>query len=178
MIDCSDIDLAKIMMARQAIGRAALKSVKQEDLQVCKKTVIGNICTLLDVLLPASSSDRISGFITKIVENAILLRDAMTAEQAIYRCFLQHTGDPFNDSIAQIANGEQPNGTVLACMFPGLRRFTIHTNGKKEFVTVVSARVKLEGVFGSKSEIGQTLKGSVITAESTSTGKDEGTTES
>lgn len=146
-IDPSDINLATIMIVRQSIGRATLSAQSGENLQVCKETAIENICFLLRVLLPTSGSDRIKGFVTKIVENAISLRNAMTAEQAIYRCFLQHTGDFFDESIAQIANGEQQTGNILICMFPGLRRFTIRSDGKKKFVTVVSARVKLEGVF-------------------------------
>jgi hypothetical protein len=137
-----------MVTVRQSIGRATLKSLKPEKLEICKQTVIENICLLLIDLLPASGNDKIKDFATKIVDNAISLRNAMTAEQAIYRCYFQYTGDCFEESIAQIANGEEKTGNILNCVFPGLRRFTIRTDGKREFVTVVSAKVKLEGVFG------------------------------
>lgn len=134
-------------MVRQAIGRATLSRPKLEDLKTRRETVIQNLCSLLQELLPTSQVDRIRGFVEKIIDKAISLRNAMTQEQAIYRCYFPHTGDSFNEITAQVANGEKNTGNVLICTFPGLYRFTIQKEGKKQFIFVVRAIVKLEGAF-------------------------------
>ena len=69
----------------------------------------------------------------------------MTEEQAIYRCYFLDNGQRFDKDWMEIAAGENPVGNVSMCTFPGLRRFTMH-NGKKEFLAVVKATTKLEGV--------------------------------
>lgn len=134
-------------MVRQAIGRATMSHSNLEDLKTRRETLIQNLCSLLKELLPTSQVDRIQGFVEKIIDKAISLRNAMTLEQAIYRCYFPHTGDSFNEFTDEVATGEKNAGNVLVCTFPGLHRLTIQKEGEREFIIVVRATVKLEGAF-------------------------------
>jgi hypothetical protein len=65
----------------------------------------------------------------------------MTEEQAIYRCFIPDTEEPYMEEIMEVAD-EQPAGRVLLCTFPGLDRL-IFKDLKKVSVLVVKASVEL-----------------------------------
>jgi len=136
-------------MIRQSIGQATLIGQKEPSISR-RTTLIENLQILVSTLLPATSLDRIQTFITKTVDKTIALRNAMTEEQAVYRCFFCYRGERYEERLAQIASGEKPRGNVLFCMFPGLNRLTIRDDMTKEFLNVVKASVKLEGVFGAR----------------------------
>jgi hypothetical protein len=133
-------------MVRQSLGKATLNAEK-DSVEARKTAYIVQIINLLQLLLPATSNEKLETFVIKIIHKSIALRDAMTEEQAVYRSFVLDRGDPLDESIAQVADGEELTGNVLMCTFPGLRRLTVQ-NQRKEFVSVVKATVKLEGVFG------------------------------
>ena len=75
----------------------------------------------------------------------------MTAKQAVYQCFFCYRGDRYEELIEQIAYSEKATGNVLFCTFPGLNHLMIRGDMEMEFVNVVKASVKLEGVFGTRS---------------------------
>ena len=153
-------------MVRQSIGRGTLGG-EREQAGSRREILIENLCAMLGLLFPASSQEKLQAFVNRVVDKSISLRNTMTEEQAIYRCFFPNNGDPFDRSIAQTASGEQSTGGVLICVFPGLRRLTVSEDHKKEFVSVVKAVVKLEGEFG---EITTSKKEALESVEST---KDE-----
>ena len=146
-----DIELGKVLMIRQSIGQATL--IGQNESSSRRTAIIGNLHALVSILLPATSHDKIQTFITKTVDKAIDLRNAMTGEQAVYSCFFCYRGDSYSEKFVQIASGEKPTGNVLFCTFPGLNRLTIREDMKKEFLNVIKASVKLEGVFGTRPVI-------------------------
>jgi hypothetical protein len=137
-------------MIRQAIGRATLSAEKKE-VKPRREIIINDLYSLMGKLFPASPEAKVRAFVTKVVDKTISLRNAMSEEQSIYRCFLPDNGDTFDDSIFQVETGEKAKGNILLCMFPGLRRLNIGLDQKKGFVIVVKAIVKLEGVFGRKT---------------------------
>jgi hypothetical protein len=139
-------------MARQAFGRAALSSQKSKAdalrLQLFEKLTI-----LIRALLPRTSDVDLKEFVTSIITKSVTLKNGMTEEQAVYRCYLVDKGDDFKETIMQVAVGEDPAEAdhVLMCMFPGLRRLRLHEE-EMRFVIVVKAIVKLESSFVTKVE--------------------------
>jgi hypothetical protein len=164
------IELGKVLMIRQSIGQATLIGQKEPSISR-RTTLIENLHTLVSKLLPATPSDRIQTFITKTVDKTIALRNAMTGEQAVYRCFFCYRGDRYEEMLEQLASGEKPTGNVLFCTFPGLNRLTIREDMKKEFLNVVKASVKLEGVFGARPIIKKAIPRSSVV--SVNKGQDE-----
>jgi hypothetical protein len=144
--------MSKILMARQAFGRAALSSQKSKAAHL-RLQLIEKLANLQRALLPRTSDSDIRDFVTTIITKALTLKNAMTEEQAVYRCFLVNGGDVFKETIMQVAVGEEPAeaDNVLMCMFPGLRRLRLHEDQMK-FVFVVKAIVKLESSFTVKIE--------------------------
>lgn len=136
-------------MVRQSLGKATL-SAQKFTAEQCRSTSITQTIKFLKLLLPATTEEKLEAFVTKIVNKSVALRNAMTEEQAVYRSFVLDRGYDFDESIAQVADGEEVTGNVLMCTFPGLRRLTVR-NHRKEFLSVVKATVKLEGVFGPEA---------------------------
>jgi hypothetical protein len=139
----SDIEFTKILTIRQALGRAALHSqiLRPETLKR-QETYKINLTHILSHLLPKSNPQDIEAAVSKWIEKAIALRNAMTEEQAIYRCFIPDIGEPYTEEVMEVAD-EQPAGRVLLCSFPGLDRLILK-DGKKVSVPVVKASVELE----------------------------------
>lgn len=138
------MEFSKILLIRQAIGQAVLQS-KERQTDTYRQWTVQNLLIVLQKLLPETPVNRIEEFVEKVVDKAITLKDAMTEEQAVYRCFFVAYGTNFDESIIQIAHGEETNGKVLMCTFPGLGRLIIQDQ-KKMFITVVKACAKLEAV--------------------------------
>jgi len=143
----TDLELSKLLIIRQCIGRASLATVEQ-NAKTRRKEIIEKLFIILRVLLPLSLKERIEAFAVKLVDKSISLRNAMTTEQAIYQCIFPNYGDVFDERTAETGSGEEPIGNVLICIFPGLKRFTVLKKMSGEFLTVVKAEVKLEGIFG------------------------------
>ena len=144
LICLENYSLTKTLTIRQAIGRATINA-QAKHVAAFRSSVIQTLVHLLQLLLPTTPPETIHNFVTKVVDKSISLRTAMTEEQAVYRCYFSDHGERYDDNWMEVASGENPVGKVTMCTFPGLRRFTLK-NGKKEFVTVVKATVKLDTV--------------------------------
>ena len=83
----------------------------------------------------------------KVIDKAIILKNSMTEEQAIYNCFWPYCGSAFEENHSENAE-EGENGSVFACTFPGLGRI-IKKEDKEEFIVVVKASTVLESAFQS-----------------------------
>lgn len=144
--------MSKILMARQAFGRAALSSQKAKA-DALRLQLIEKLAILIRALLPRTSDKDLKEFVTSIITKSVKLKNAMTEEQAVYRCYLVDSGDDFKEVLMQVAVGEEPAEAdhVLMCMFPGLRRLRLHEE-EMRFVIVVKAIVKLESSFVTKVE--------------------------
>ena len=87
---------------------------------------------------------------------AIALRNAITWEQAIYRCCRTRTGEDFNDGWGTVAGGDEVEGKVLMCTFPGLSRIILGKDRKETHVSFsqigaeLQARVKEEQIKETK----------------------------
>jgi hypothetical protein len=81
----------------------------------------------------------------KVIDKAIVLKNSMTEEQAIYHCFWPNCGGGFDERYYEVAE-EGQNGNVFACTFPGLAR-TIKKEDKEVPVVVVKASAVLESAF-------------------------------
>lgn len=131
------------MTIRQALGRAALQSqIHRPETLKRQETYKLNLTHILSHLLPKSNPQDIEAAVSKWLEKAVALRNAMTEEQAIYRCFIPDTGEPYTEEVMEVAD-EEPAGCVLLCTFPGLDRL-IFKDGKKVSVPVVKASVELQ----------------------------------
>jgi hypothetical protein len=146
---------------RQALAKSTLEG------QVVKAAQMKHVCTeafirLQRALLPATSEEDIQEFVSYLLHEAIALRDAMTVEQAVYRCYVVANGSSFNPAVMQIQPGEPTEGDVIVCMFPGVVREHIGGSGdtsghvpNRVTVSVVKAVVKLNTAFGKKPESAQ-----------------------
>lgn len=137
-----------------SLGKEAIASVngRREKLTVkCLKA----LKSLLYAVCPNTPKNDIKRFVREIVGKTIALRDAMTKEHAIYRCFFVK-GTSFDESLAECQEGDPQQGQLFACVFPGLVR--LHRRGKNigfgvdgslEVITVmvVKAFVKLDTAF-------------------------------
>lgn len=116
-----------------------------------------DLVNLQRALMPSTLEDQIQQFTDDLLSDAIALRNAMTSEQAIYRCYFVGVGTLFDRKIAQINPGERTEGTVLLCVFPGLVRKHIGDIECKESkptvrdIQVSKAVVKLNSAFPRKS---------------------------
>jgi hypothetical protein len=126
--------------------------------QVCTET----FTKLQRALLPATSEEDIQESVSYLLHESIALRDAMTVEQAIYRCYFVANGGPFNPAVMQIHAGESAEGNVLSCVFPGVVREHIGGSGdtighaaNRVTIAVVKAAVKLNTAFEMKPESAQ-----------------------
>jgi hypothetical protein len=143
-------------LIHQCIGRVSLGTVIR-DAETLRGKIVELLFAILRDLLPSSEKQRIEIFVTRIVDNTISLKNAMTTEQAVYRSIFPNYGDEFDERIAQTVSGEDHVGRVMICTFPGLSRFTVHMPDESDrsmvrgFLTVVKAEVKLEGVFRKKA---------------------------
>lgn len=129
-------------MIRQATARGVLESWK-EKCAPKQQQCIDNLKDLINKLLPSSKPKHVNPGVTKFVEKAIELKNAMTEEQAVYRFYLIDFGQPVNDSILNIEDEGCVDGNMLMCTFPGLQRFVIN-EGVKEKLTVVKASGELQ----------------------------------
>jgi hypothetical protein len=147
---------------RQALAKSTLEG------QIVKATQMKQVCTetftkLQRALLPTTSEEEIQDSSSYLLHEAIALRDAITVEQAVYRCYFVANGGPFNPASMQIQAGELTEGNVLVCMFPGVVRE--HIGGSRDTncgqvaervtVAVVKAAVKLKTAFDMKPESAQ-----------------------
>lgn len=99
----------------------------------------------MKVLLPESPHETIANFSEKILDKASLLRDAMTVEQAIFKCFMMVTGEEFDERYQMVEEDELAGEKVLVCIFPGLCRVFLRGTEKVRHC-VVKASVKLLGL--------------------------------
>jgi hypothetical protein len=167
MLMIPELDFSTILTIRQALAKATLADVKAEE---AKKECITVFVKVQRALLPATSDDEIQEFVKYLLPEAIALRNDMTVEQAIYRCYFVGSSASFNPETAQIQEGEPMKGKVLLCMFPGLLRKHILRDGDPSGnnvprvidVPVVKAFVKLNTAFNA-----QLLEPSRVSAEST-----------
>jgi len=147
-------DLSTILLMSQSLGKSALASLNNARDQM-KAHCLNTLVELQRVVFPGTSEDGIKMFSLDILEMTIALRDAMTIEQAIYRCFFVERG-LFDPSKAQIQEGDPTDGEVFAGMFPGLVRLhsprgrkRVGHDGPSEVieVMVVKSFVKLNTAF-------------------------------
>jgi hypothetical protein len=146
-----DFGMEQILTIRQAVGQAALFEA-QQNAEPTRHAVTVELATMLCELLPLSKDQRIQEFASKVVKKTIGVRNAMTEEKGIYRCFLIDCGDTFDQRVAKVSELEVPVGNVLLCMFPGVQRLSVAEQNRKEFVAVTRASVKLEGAFIKRLE--------------------------
>ena len=139
------------MSTRQALGQGVL-GCERGRVEDRRKTFNELLTEVLRILLPATAEEKVQSFVTKITDRCIALRDAMTAEQAIYRCvFVERGRNGLDDNYLRVVDGDQATGSVLMCTFPGLLRLTVR-DSQKEFVPVVKVDVKMEGIVTFKKQ--------------------------
>lgn len=137
--------LAKILTVRQSIGKAMI-SMQAENVEPLKSRLTEDLITILRALLSNSKEERLKSFAAKTMDKTIRLRNAMTKEQAIYRCSFVDYGEKFDKSLIQVAPGEDEAGLVVMCLFPGLHCLTLDDDGEPEFkfIPIVKATAKSE----------------------------------
>lgn len=64
----------------------------------------------------------------------------MTEEQAIYRFYFLFSNTVVTNEQMDIADEEGPTGTILFCLFPGIKRFILNEDGKMDKMFVVKAK--------------------------------------
>src|SRR5205814_369974 len=91
-----DLDFSKVMMVRQAIAQSILEG-QHADKERARANYTAMFGKLQRALLPQSPEDAIQEFVTYVLDKAIALRDALTMEQAIFRCYFVGVGESYDD---------------------------------------------------------------------------------
>ena len=112
-------DYNNLVMIRQAIALGVLESGKRE-FDTKKKKCIDALQDVLCQILPKTKNKDVNNPVIKFVESALTLKNAMTEEQAVYRCFMPHNGESVDEASFQMSDEERVSGAVLLCTFPGL----------------------------------------------------------
>ena len=136
-------DFSKLLMIRQAIARAVLKSCKN-DIAGWREDCVRELVDLLSQLLPKSKVKDISTNVIKFLDTAIQLKNEMTEEQAVYRCYMLAYGELVTNAQLNIGDEEGLKGAMFLCTFPGLQRFVLNEEGEMEVLTVVKANGTLQ----------------------------------
>jgi hypothetical protein len=147
-----DSQLEYILASRQAMGKAASHFVQsdKERIPICEDEATDSLVLLLREILPASGERRIRDFVTRILKWSVDLRTTMTIEKAIYRFFMVDSDSPFDPEMMEASGAA---GTVLLCVFPGLKRLAVDDRNVQRFICVRKASVKLTDAFIEPSEI-------------------------
>ena len=77
----------------------------------------------------------------KFVTKSIAVKQAMTQEQAVYRCYWVNYGDKFDTDLIDVSG--DTTGPVDLCTFPGLER-VIKKDGVTSVIPVVKAWAVLQ----------------------------------
>lgn len=110
----------------------------------CRATAIEYFSDFLYMLLPKSRPADLKEGVVKIIDKTLALKNAMTEEQGVYRCFMIRSGNP-NYSLLEVDVGEDTvGGTLLMCTSPGLRRYIVNDEMEMEMSVVVKATGELD----------------------------------
>src|SRR5271154_4999952 len=102
--------MAKILMIRQALGRASLG--RSKDQSQCKRKTIDQLNTTLSLLLRVPDKSQIRMEAEKLVEQSVVLMNTMTKEQALFRCFVPIAIDDEDDEeYVDVAENEHNHGS-------------------------------------------------------------------
>jgi len=116
-----------------------MRYVQQHNLE--QSDIITDLTTLLLLLFPKSPEIDITK-VSKFVNKAIKLKEAMMEEQAVYHCYWVDGGDHYDESLVEIADEE--TGLISICTFPGLSRTVKNEDGE-----VVARAVKASAILQS-----------------------------
>lgn len=104
-----------------------------------REECVRELVDLLYQLLPSSKMKDITANVFKFMDSAIKLKNHMTEEQAVYRCFMLSYGETVTNEQLHIGDEDVPGGVLFLCTFPGLYRIVLNEDGEKEVLTVVKA---------------------------------------
>jgi hypothetical protein len=99
---------------------------------------------LLSLLFPFHARQELDEFATKVIDDAIAIRNQMTEEKVLYRCFLLYGGERFEAVLGEARDPDAAGETVALCLFVGVERLSVGENNRKEFVIVTRAKVDVE----------------------------------
>jgi hypothetical protein len=140
-----DLELGKVLSIRQSLGQAALSHTKQvKSPEIMRESVSKELGNLLSFLFPFHKRLEFDEFAKKVIDDAIAVRNQMTEEKVLYRCFLLHGGEKFEAVQAEARDPEAVGEIVSLCLFVGVERLSVGENNRKEFVIVTRAKVDVE----------------------------------
>jgi hypothetical protein len=99
---------------------------------------------LLSQLFPFHARHEFDEFANKVIDDAIAVRNQMTEEKVLYRCFLLHGGEKFEAVSGEARDPDTAGDTVSLCLFIGVERLSVGENNRKGFVLVTRAKVDVE----------------------------------
>jgi hypothetical protein len=136
-------------MIRQVIGSAVLSQLVGTQQSRAKDELFKKMLTTLSLI--STKRKALSAMLTKIIDQALLLANQMTGEQALFRCQLAKTGfSPLADVNTKVAD-ETQEGAIFICTFPGFGR-DIVDDGEEKTVWLVQANAELTSAFHRSSE--------------------------
>jgi hypothetical protein len=136
-------ELSKVLTVRQFLGKAAVRYVEQSN-QEGQEIFIALLVKILIILFPKASENDIIRGVSKFVAKGSKLKNSMTEEQAVYRCYWVHGGEQYDEECVDI-EGEE-TGPISICTFPGLERM-IKTENFDSVARAVKASALSESAF-------------------------------
>jgi hypothetical protein len=100
------------------------------------------VLSLLELLLPASTTQSREAFARKVFDMAVTLKRAMMEESSLYRVFWIDCDAAIHEDFINLVD-DDPSSGVLLCTFPGLARIDKVDGNEVEHIEVkASARLK------------------------------------
>jgi hypothetical protein len=143
-----DLELGKVLSIRQSLGQAALshtKLLKSPSPSIMKESLSKELGDLLHLLFPLHEKLVSNEFAKKVIDDAIIVRNQMTEEKVLYRCFLLDGGEKFVPGAAEARDPDAVGEKVSLCLFVGVERLSVREeDNRKEFIVVTKAKVNVE----------------------------------
>ena len=107
-----------------------------------ERILVSRMTDILRLFLPKTSDQDLQKGVTKMVKKAVVLKNDMMEEQALYDCYWIKGGQNFDSQKMEIV-GVEGNVPLALCTFPGLARIMLN-QGRRIIVHVVKASVLME----------------------------------
>jgi len=137
----SEPQFSRVLMVHQSLGKASMNYVstyRQDE----ERILVSRMTDILRLFLPKTSDQDLQKGVTKMVKKAVVLKNDMLEEQALYDCYWIKGGQNFDSQKMEIV-GVEGNGPLALCTFPGLARIILN-QGRGIVVHVVKASVLMQ----------------------------------
>jgi hypothetical protein len=138
--DCIEPDFNQVLMVNYSL-RMSAASVWKDEIAKAEEGLVSQVTGVVALLFPHRSEAEILKGVRKLVKKALSIKHHISEEKALYYWNWVTGGKEF-DQRQMHPSGEENQGLVVFCTFPGLVRLDLQAKAKVPNV-VVKASVLL-----------------------------------